>query len=133
MEDWVFLILAFVVVDIVIIFYVSIKGKRNKLPEHEKKRLSLYWQKIKDDTDLKHAVINADKLLDEVLRIKGFQGTLGEKLKKAENLIDNYDGIWKAHKLRNRIAHEMDHHFSSKEGHASLKNYERTFKDLGLL
>lgn len=132
MEDWIFLLMAFVIFDIIILVYVSAKRRRSRLPEHEKKRLLQYWKKIKSDSDLKHAVINADKLLDEILRIKGLQGTLGEKLKKAESMIDNYDGVWRAHKLRNRIAHEMDHRFSSKEGHTALKNFEKAFKDLGL-
>ena len=132
MEDWIYLIVAFVVVDIFILIYVFAKGRKKGIPQHERDRLLQHWSKIRVDKDLKHAVLNADKLLDEILRIRGYQGPLGEKLKEAESLFANYDGIWKAHKLRNKIAHELDHRFSEKEARTAIVNFKRAFKDLGL-
>lgn len=60
---------------------------------------------------LQQLLIETDKLLDYALqqrKIKG--GTLGERLKNAKDLFDHssYNNVWEAHKLRNRLVHEVD-------------------------
>jgi len=64
-----------------------------------------------DESKLKTAVIEADKLLDFVLKSKRVKGeTLGDRLKASKNLFStsSYNKVWEVHKLRNRLAHEMD-------------------------
>lgn len=64
-----------------------------------------------DEMKLKSAVMEADKLLDYVLKSKRIKGdTLGERLKNAKHLFktSSYNRVWEAHKLRNRLAHEMN-------------------------
>ncbi|MEP7103629.1 MAG: hypothetical protein ABI721_02900 [Candidatus Dojkabacteria bacterium] len=67
----------------------------------------------KEEMILKNAVFEADKLLDFVLKSKKVKGeTLGERLKNAKHLFRNntsYNTIWEVHKLRNKLAHEMDY------------------------
>lgn len=59
---------------------------------------------------LKNALIEADKLLDYVMIQKGFAGeTMGDRLKSGGNKFNNLNAIWAAHKLRNQIAHEVEH------------------------
>ena len=62
--------------------------------------------------ELKHAVMEADKLVDKVLRLKGYgEGTFADRLKKAEQYTDRrvYQDLWDGHKVRNRIAHDESH------------------------
>ncbi|MEO6729481.1 MAG: hypothetical protein ABIM99_06190 [Candidatus Dojkabacteria bacterium] len=64
-----------------------------------------------DESKLKTAVIEADKLLDYVLKSKKVKGeTLGDRLKSSKNLFStsSYNKVWEVHKLRNRLAHEMN-------------------------
>ncbi len=58
--------------------------------------------------DPRHSVLEGDKLLDLLLSKKGYKGPLGEKLKKAGKRFSNIQDLWDAHKVRNRIAHELD-------------------------
>lgn len=71
-------------------------------------------------------------MLDHILREKGFSGTLGEKLKKARKLFNNPDNVWKAHKERNKIAHEMNYNIAIKKAQSLLEIYKQTYEDLGL-
>jgi hypothetical protein len=59
--------------------------------------------------ELKQAVIEADKLVDYILRAKGYQGvTFADRLKAATPYIEKHflDAMWQGHKVRNLIAHE---------------------------
>ncbi|MCX6810724.1 MAG: hypothetical protein NTY30_03285 [Candidatus Berkelbacteria bacterium] len=59
--------------------------------------------------ELRHAVMEADKLADWILKKKNYQGsTFADRLRAAEKDIpaDVYNSIWQGHKIRNLIAHE---------------------------
>jgi hypothetical protein len=75
-------------------------------------------------------VMEADNLLHEVLREKGYQGeTLGEMLKAAS--FRTIDLAWDAHKIRNRIAHEgSDFQLTEREAKRAFVLYESVFRDL---
>lgn len=48
-------------------------------------------------------------MLDHILSALGYKGTLGEKLKREPAIIRNrIEEIWKLHKIRNRIVHELE-------------------------
>ena len=133
MEIWIFLILVFVVLDLAFVIYIIWKRKHKGLTSQEKKKYLNNWRKIKEDQDYKHAIMGADKLLDVLLTGHGYNGTIGEKLKQSGGLFSDYNGVWTAHKLRNRIAHELDFEVSNKEAKNALRLFERAFRDLGLL
>lgn len=68
--------------------------------------------------ELKHAVMEADKLVDHVLKLKGYSGeTFADRLRYAEKYIDHntYQTIWAGHKVRNTLAHEHDAEISTVE------------------
>jgi hypothetical protein len=106
-----------------------------------KKRSIKIWQRVKryhfagDDKSLKLAVLEADKALDEAIRLAGFRGeTLGDRLKKiTEDQLPNIQEIWEAHKLRNRLVHEPDFNLTRDMAEKALAVYEQTLKDLQLL
>jgi hypothetical protein len=62
-----------------------------------------------DQIELRHAVMEADKLIDWILKTKGYSGaTFADRLRSAEKDIPGniYNNIWQGHKVRNQIAHE---------------------------
>ncbi|MCA9381719.1 hypothetical protein KC678_05615, partial [Candidatus Dojkabacteria bacterium] len=81
---------------------VIVKNKSNKIRQDLRSNHS---------SDLERALISADKLLDFALRHKGVNGnTLGERLKNSEKYFEKrfYNSVWDAHKLRNKLVHEVD-------------------------
>lgn len=59
--------------------------------------------------ELKHAVMEADKLVDHTLKLKGYSGeSFADRLRSAEKFMDRntYESLWYAHKIRNQIAHD---------------------------
>lgn len=65
------------------------------------------------ENDIRTALIQLDAILDAVLQQKRVRGqTLGERLKNGRGYFDRstYNAVWEAHKLRNKIVHEIDYH-----------------------
>ncbi|MBR2725070.1 hypothetical protein IKF28_01350 [Candidatus Saccharibacteria bacterium] len=79
-------------------------------------------------------VIDSDKLLDKALMEMGISGkTMGDRLKKCEGRFSNINAVWRAHKLRNAIAHESDLEISYKQAFNALAIYKQALKDLGAI
>lgn len=80
------------------------------------------------------AIINADKLVDEALKKSKYHGkTMGERLISAEKDIQDKDGVWFAHKLRNKLVHEEHNKLKKKEVMDALLGFRAALKDLGAL
>lgn len=76
------------------------------------------------------AIIQADKLLDQALRERGFSGeTMGERLKSSHA----GDKVWAAHKIRNRIAHESDVRLNPIMVNQALRGFKQGLKNVGAL
>jgi hypothetical protein len=87
------------------------------------------------ETDWKLAVMEADKLANSALQQAGFSGdTFGDRLTNIQpgDLI-SLDGLWWAHRIRNRIAHEMDYFLRYTEARQAISYYESTLAELQLL
>lgn len=86
---------------------------------------------------LKNAISEGDKLVDYALRQNGFPGdSMAERLKAARSSFSSYgiyDGIWRAHKLRNALAHEVGFDLVPSQAKEALADFERGLKDLGAL
>ena len=93
------------------------KGLRRKkqLNLEDKKYIILKRQEIEsylkseNHLELRHAVFEADKLVDFVLKKRNYHGeTFADRLRSAEKFTTPavYNNIWQAHKVRNQIAHE---------------------------
>ncbi len=124
----VFLILTFLLAG-----FVFVKVSRRKaFGVKERQYIQSHWIAIIDafSSHPRNAVLDADKLLNYVLERWGFEGSLGEKLKKAGPRFSDLNGVWSAHKLRNRIAHELgeiDTGFAKR----ALKQFKTALNDLG--
>lgn len=111
---------------------------KTDLPKREAKKT---WSAIQEhfftggDNDLKIAILEADKVLDEALRGAGIQGnTLGDRLKKIKpSQLPDIDAIWQAHKLRNQIAHENDFKLKRDIAERALGIYEKALRELKVL
>jgi hypothetical protein len=80
------------------------------------------------------AVIDADKLLDDALKKRRFKGkTMGERLVAAQRSLSDNDGVWYAHKLRNRLVHEPDVKLKKSEAQNALQGFRQGLKDLGAI
>ncbi len=75
-------------------------------------------------------VMEADNLLAEVLRDKGYRGDgVAEMLKTAS--FKTVDMAWDAHKIRNRIAHEgSDFELTEREAKRAFILYESVLREL---
>lgn len=99
------------------------------------------WEEIQrhlnsaKEAEWKFAVIEADSLVDHVLRSSGYPGdTMGERLKNIDkSQIVTLDGLWEAHKIRNRLAHDLNYFLRYGEAKRAVQLYEKTLKELNAL
>ena len=106
-----------------------------------KRRTLKAWKQIQKRlrsnkmNDLKLAVLEADKVLDEILRMAGFPGKdLDERLELITPAqIENIEEIREAHKFKNRIATEPDFSISQNEAQINVDIYKKVFQDLNLI
>ena len=93
-----------IVFGIFILIIVSRFGRRLIQPLNRKyfdPKWAELLSRVKTPEGMALAVIDADKLLDEALKRKGYKGkTMGERLVAAQRALSNNDGVWYAHKLR---------------------------------
>lgn len=79
-------------------------------------------------------IIDADKLLDRALVEKGIQGkVMSDRMKKCQGKWTNGNGVWAAHKLRNRLVHETDVAVEYERARGALVAYKQALKDLGAI
>jgi hypothetical protein len=135
MSSWfIFGIIIFLVFDLAIVVFVLIKRfSRPKLGSKDLQYIQSHWIRIIDSfhKNPAQAVIDADKLLDYTLARCGFEkGTLGEKLKLSGKCFKDLNGVWSAHKLRNKAAHELGG-IDVNEAREALKQFKKALNDLG--
>lgn len=87
------------------------------------------------EAEWKIAVIEADKLVDDALARAGFPGeSFGDRLTNIEpGALTSLDGVWWAHKIRNRLAHETDYFLRYTEARQALAYYEQALAELQLI
>lgn len=87
------------------------------------------------EAEWKVAVIEADKLADDAMAKAGFSGdTFGDRLSNIQSgALLSLDGVWWAHKIRNRLAHESDYFLRYTEARQAIGYYEAALAELHLL
>ncbi len=81
-------------------------------------------------------VIEADKITDEALKRLGFQGeTMLERIQTLARArkMGSLEGFWRAHKVRNEIAHTPNFSMPHRDVERHLLAYQRFLKELGCL
>lgn len=99
------------------------------------------WNKIKErlftgqEADYKLAIIEADKLFDELLKRMGYEGKdMGERMEQLTPMeLPNLSAVWESHKVRNYLAHDTNYHISFSDAKRVMQNYEDAFTRLKIL
>jgi len=85
--------------------------------------------------DWKLAVIEADIILDDILKKQGYAGTtLGERLRSiSPQSLGSLQDAWEAHKVRNKIAHEgADFVLTHRIARDTIARYRNVFTEFGV-
>lgn len=85
--------------------------------------------------DWKLAIIEADIILDEILKQHGYPGnSLGERLKSiSPQQLASLQDAWEAHKVRNRIAHDgADFVLTKRLAEDTIARYRKVFNEFGV-
>ncbi len=131
-------IIAVIIVAVLIFVAIGLTGKRShrfNVEEYQTRFLQIENKLSKDNpATFVTTVINGDKLLDKALIEMGVPGkTMGDRLKRAGEKFTELDAVWRAHKLRNAIAHEDDLEISYRQAASALVIYKKALKDLGAI
>lgn len=131
-------IIAIVIVGVFLVVAMMLTKKRAHkfdVEEYQTRFLKIENRLNKDNSaTFAMTIISGDKLLDKALIEAGVPGkTMGERLKRAGDKFTDINAVWRAHKLRNMIAHEDDMDLSYKQAAAALAIYKQALKDLGAI
>jgi hypothetical protein len=117
-------------------------SNRSVGPRLDRSQFAARWAVIQtmaagSGNDLREAVSEADKLLDQALKQSGLSGdTMGDRLKSARARFSDRsinDGAWRAHKLRNALVHEVGFDLIPSQAREAIRDFERALRDLGVL
>ncbi len=131
-----------VIAILLIIFAVAAKKmfRKAELYGMSREEIKKKWQTIEemarrnDEMSYKLAVMEADKLLDHVLKALGFGGsTLAERLKLAAYRYPNIRNVWPAHLARNRMVHEASYHLNGSTAQDAIRRFRDALNEFGVL
>lgn len=102
-----------------------------------RERWSEVKRKFEEDTPdaLKLAIIEADKLMDHILKESGFEGEhMADRLEKlAPHGLLSFDRLWRAHRLRNEIVHSPGFELHRNLAERTMRDYEAFLKEVNIL
>lgn len=137
MDYYIIFSLAVIVLALLFLFLVWLRKKFALRESALKKKVDQKFNEINqllaidNESAFRTAIIEADKLLDFVLKAKGVRGsTLGERLKSSRGLIRDLNNIWFAHKVRNRLVHDIDSRIKRRETARVIKIFRGTINHL---
>lgn len=117
---------------------ISLTKRSPRMLDQEKYRSR--WMSIEtrlkrdDENTYMVCLLEADKLLDQALRDRGLSGkTMAERMKQFQGKWTNGNGVWAAHKLRNRLAHETDVRIDYERARQALIAFKQGLKDTGAI
>lgn len=128
MNAWLVLA-AFCVFAAAMMAFVWWKLHARGLGAAQRSRITRAWEAAVAHTDPVRQILEADKALDLALDLCGFHGSLGDKLKAAGPRFSDKDAVWRAHKLRNQLAHETHASANPAQADAALRAFRRGIED----
>ncbi|MBX4200364.1 hypothetical protein KW790_02830 [Candidatus Parcubacteria bacterium] len=121
----------------------EIYGAEHQTTQGEEKILkNEKWERVlthinsPNASDWRLAIIEADVMLEELLRAQGYHGdSLGEMLKAVEaSDFLSLEQAWEAHKIRNQIAHTGgDYELNERDAKRVIAMYEAVFKEFKIV
>jgi len=119
-------------------FLWMITVRRPGMSQTDKAKIQSMWNNVEmlmadnNEASWMKAVFEADKALDYTLSVRRVMGAnLGEKLKNGKSIFNNVQSAWDAHKLRNRLAHEMDVRLARHEAEQAIGLFKDSLRQLG--
>lgn len=105
-----------------------------------KGRLVAQWKRVEErmaseqDADWKLAIIEADSILDEVIKALGYRGDMmGERMRQIKpEQFPRLDDAWRVHKVRNFIAHDPSYPLSKEAAERTIDIYKDIFKEFSI-
>jgi hypothetical protein len=141
--QFIFIVTLFVIVIPLAYFSLRLLYRRFQRPDlfgFSREQIRIRWQEIekvmeqKNEMNYKLALIEADKLLDHVLKAVGFPGgDMGQRLKAACYKHESLRKVWFAHKMRNQLVHESSFYLTYWQAKDAIKAYKRSLNDLHVL
>lgn len=131
------MILAIVLFGLIVLGLITYVARRPR-KELNRAYFELKWKELQKGLNKPDswpmAIIQADNLLDEALKKRRFKGkTMGERLVSAQRILSSNDSVWYAHKLRNKIVHEVDVELKKKDVQQALLGLRQALRDLGAM
>jgi len=119
---WFFLLLGFGIASFAYVLW-AVRRRKHSIPALVKARLHERWDEVIELADPSRRVLEAEKVCDAVLKALEYQGTFAEKLQAAAPRLTHVEELWSAHRLRNRIAHEMNCRVSDADGRRAVQAF----------
>ncbi len=81
------------------------------------------------------AIIQADAILDKILKASGYIGdTMGDRLRQVNSAeLEAIDDVWRSHKIRNRLAHGTGEALARAEAEEAIRGFEKAFRELNYI
>lgn len=124
---------ALVLAALLCLAYVLWRLRRRGLDAPTRTYLARAWVQATTAPDPVRRVLDAEKILDSALRELKYDGTFADKLRAAGPRIPNHDAVWDAHRLRNRLAHDVGARCTTAEADHALRAFARALSVLGVL
>jgi hypothetical protein len=89
-----------------------------------------------NESDWRRAIMEADIMLGDVLRDRGYVGeTIGDQLKGANpQQFTTINYAWEAHKMRNALAHLGEAFpLTERDARTTIDNYQRVFEEFNYI
>ncbi len=131
-------VFAILIIGVLIFVAILLTGKRSHHfdVEYYQTRFLAIENKLKRENSASYSlsIIEADKLLDRAMHEAGVPGkNMGDRLKRSSNRFSDINAVWRAHKLRNTIAHEPDFEVSYEKAYNALEIYKKALRELGAI
>ena len=132
-------ILAILIVAVLVFVVILLTGKKGAhhfdVRAYQAHFLAIQNKLAKDNpATFVTSVINADKLLDKALIEIGIPGkTMGDRLKHSPERFSDINAVWRAHKMRNALAHDTSAEITYRQAATALLAYKQALKDLGAI
>ncbi|HSI21275.1 MAG TPA: hypothetical protein VLA04_06355 [Verrucomicrobiae bacterium] len=115
------------------------KNKAKGIDTHTANEIARHWgtvlEMVSSPATEAMAVSEADKLLDAALQAMNYGGgSMADRLRGAEGRWGREltNEVWRAHKLRNQIAHEMGMRLAPGQAQVAIRTFATALRNLGV-
>jgi len=121
---------------------MPVRKIRHGLNTSDLQEIKRKWEEIEQlmrlgrPSNFKNAILEADKLLDHVLKLYGYHGSLADKMKSLPRKNfdkEFFDDMWQAHRVRNEMVHNISYEVQHFEAREAISRFKRVLRELGAL